>query len=160
MCIQFVGCPDSPGLASDEDYVRDPVGVPASSGDAAVVSECASWEEPDMIFTIGRKGTYNRGIKEAERRGGNFKKIGQVINENYPGGYAFKTAEDAQRRIDEAFDNSYGVYEVDADWDKDTAPSDVGWWSRLLITSRIVRQIKIRPGSLSKQSCAAPCRSS
>lgn len=100
-----------------------------------------------MIYTIGNGESYRKGIKVL---GKEFKKVGYndvhkhpFIEKDYAGGYAFLTKEDAQRRIDEIFKRdgkSYGfeVFGLEADWEKDTAPSNNGWWHFLLTDSKIV----------------------
>lgn len=80
-----------------------------------------------MIYTIGDEKSY----REAFEKYGNLRKTGK--NDDYEGGYAFLTAEDAQRRIDEAYsDKGFAVWSLDADWEKDTYPSPSGWWHNLL----------------------------
>lgn len=84
----------------------------------------------NMIYTIGNKTNY---LKAMER--GPVNKVGKAtideqrtnwsknawINEDYGGGYAFQTYADAQRRIEEAYpDRGFAVFELAADWDKDT----------------------------------------
>lgn len=88
------------------------------------------------VFTVGHEETYDRGISE---RGGKFKKVGR--SDDYPGGFACRTPEDAERLIDE-FDKrgKWAVYELDADWDDDTVQSLNGWWHALLRSSVIMRK--------------------
>lgn len=87
-----------------------------------------------MIFTIGSQSSYDRALDEAASLGRQLFKLGQTTD--YPGGYAFQTVGDAERRIAEAYpDRGFAVYELDGDWDADTYPTIGGWW-RHLIDSR------------------------
>lgn len=80
-----------------------------------------------MIFTIGHQGNYDKALREHAALGQVTYKTGQ--GDGYPGGYAFQTAADAERRIAEVYpDHGFAVYEVDADWERDTHPSAEGWW--------------------------------
>lgn len=85
----------------------------------------------EMIYTIGHRESYLRGLEA-----GQLYKTGR--HDSYPGGYAFKTREDAQRRIDEAYDESYAVFGLDADWEQDTVPSKHGWWHALVVDRPII----------------------
>lgn len=92
-----------------------------------------------MIYTIGNEKNYMAAIAE----NGVIQKTGKgdlPDCPNYPGGYAFKTAEDAQRRIDEAYpDRGFAVFGLDADWEADTYRNpEGGWWNNLLIDADIV----------------------
>lgn len=83
-----------------------------------------------MIYTIGHQENYDKALREHAALGQVTYKTGQGAD--YPGGYAFQTAEDAQRRIAEAYpERNFAVYEVDADWEGDTYPSAEGWWHHL-----------------------------
>jgi hypothetical protein len=84
-----------------------------------------------MIYTIGHRESYLRGLQQ-----GVLYKLGR--RKDYPGGYAFKTKEDAQRRIDEVYDDSYAVFGLDADWEEDTVPSEHGWWHALIVDRPII----------------------
>lgn len=103
-----------------------------------------------MVYTIGFTESYRKGLKE---HGVDFQKLGAVKNYNkggyvdYPGGSVFKTARDAFEYIllQEAMGNNitrytYSVWEVDADWEKDTK-NEGKEYNSLLITSRIIREI-------------------
>lgn len=86
-----------------------------------------------MIYTIGHKDSYLAAIAEH----GVIEKSGR--SETYPGGYAFRTAEDAQRRIDEAHVcEGLAVFGLEADWETDTVQSAEGWWHDLLRDAVIV----------------------
>jgi hypothetical protein len=92
-----------------------------------------------MIFTIGHEENYLRSAKEygevikAGRRG-----PCERFPQGYEGGYAFKTAEEARRRIDEAYSGmGFAIFGLEADWEKDTGPTS-NWWHSLLIDARIV----------------------
>lgn len=98
-----------------------------------------------MIFTIGHTASYLNAI--ANSPDGKIQKTGRIEpgeNDDFPngyiGGYAFESAKDAQRRIDEAYpDRQFGVFGLDADWEKDTIPNpDGGWWHNLINDSDII----------------------
>lgn len=83
-----------------------------------------------MIYTIGHQANYDQALQGMAAAGQQLYKVGRTAD--YPGGYAFQTAEDAQRRIAEAYpDRHFAVYEVDADWERDTYPAANGWWHHL-----------------------------
>lgn len=104
-----------------------------------------------MIYTIGNERNYLEAICQ---EGGPIEKMGKATMHeqrerwhqeawkphDYPGGYAFKTAEDAQRRIDEAYpDRGFAVFGLLADWEQDTYPNpNGGWWHNLLVDVEIV----------------------
>lgn len=83
-----------------------------------------------MIYTIGHRANYLANLSESE--------TGQIVK--LAGGYAFRTREDAERRIVE--EEKVGVWDIfglDADWDRDTEPSPTGgWWHNLLVKARII----------------------
>jgi hypothetical protein len=83
-----------------------------------------------VIFTIGSQESYDRALHEATNLGRQLFKLGQTAD--YPGGYAFRTVSDAERRIAEAYPGrGFAVYELDGDWDEDTCPAANGWWRHL-----------------------------
>ncbi len=84
------------------------------------------------IYTIGHRATYEAALEQY----GHLIKLGR--REDYLGGYAFKTAEEARRRIDEAYPNAnYTIWTVDAEWDRDTYPAPDGWWRYLRVDCSI-----------------------
>lgn len=91
-----------------------------------------------MIFTIGNRVSYLAAIKE----NGTIQKLGRgdCPEPDYPGGYAFMTAEDAQQRIDEAYsDRGFAVFGIMADWETGTYPNpEGGWWHNLLVHAEII----------------------
>lgn len=94
-------------------------------------------EQPVRVFTVGFEQNYDRGILEY---GSEFKKLGR--RSTYPGGFAACRVEDAFRLIHE-FDQlgKWAVYELEADWERDTVPSENGWWHALINDSLIVRKV-------------------
>lgn len=91
------------------------------------------------IFTVGNEKNYDQGLLEYGER---WLKLGRT--DTYSGGYAFKTAEDAARLIEEQdMRGEWAIYAVEADWEKDTAPSEHGWWHALLKTSRVLCKVEI-----------------
>lgn len=102
------------------------------------------------VFTIGHRKNYDRGLK---RYGRDFKKVGRTAD--YPGGYAFTSPATAMKRIDELHKvGVYAIYELEADLDKDTVPSDNGWWRALIRDAVILRRVTHR----SKKRCDCPDR--
>lgn len=95
-----------------------------------------------MIYTIGHRENYLKNIE----RYGTIQKLGRLAPgvddrypEGYPGGYAFKTLEDAQRGlIEENPSGTWAVFGIEADWDQDTAPDSDGWWHSLLKDADII----------------------
>lgn len=93
-----------------------------------------------MIFTIGNESLY----KDAMQRHGELLKRGRddgiTIRDDYIGGYAFKTKQEAQKRIDEAYANEgFAVFGLDADWEEDTYENPDGyWWRHLLRDAKII----------------------
>lgn len=89
------------------------------------------------VFTVGHEANYDRGIVEYGKK---FQKLGR--RKDYPGGFAVRTPEDAERLIDEQGKRGeWAVYALAADWEKDTVPSENGWWHALVKSSRVVRKI-------------------
>ena len=89
------------------------------------------------VFTVGHEANYDRGIVEYGKK---FQKLGR--RKDYPGGFAVRTPKDAERLIDEQGKRGeWAVYALAADWDKDTVPSENGWWHALVKSSRVVRKI-------------------
>lgn len=84
-----------------------------------------------MIYTIGHRESYLHGLAQ-----GTLYKKGR--DDDYQGGYAFRTRADAQRRIDEAYDDSYAVFGLEASWENDTVPSFVGYWHWLVVDRPII----------------------
>lgn len=79
-----------------------------------------------MIYTIGHKANYLAAIMQ------------HGVIQKAAGGYAFKTEEDAQRRIEEVRQQgNWVIWGVDGDWDTHTELAPDGWW-RLLIEPRSI----------------------
>jgi len=99
-----------------------------------------------MMYTIGNGDGYRDGIKKFGKK---FLKVGQNdahryphVSKNYPGGYAFLSKEDAERRIAEILKKKgtdYGleVFGLEAE-ESDTIQSFHGWWRRLINDALIV----------------------
>ena len=95
-----------------------------------------------MVYTIGNTISYRKGLIKSVP----FQKLGRTRNYKggfYPGGSVWKTAFAAYAYlVDTNQIDRYSVFEVDADWISDTAPSLSGdAWNDLLKTSTIVREI-------------------
>lgn len=89
------------------------------------------------VFTVGYEPMYDKGIAV---RGNDFKKKGRT--HDYAGGFAANTVDDAKRLIDEhGACKGWAVYELKADWDRDTVPSSDGWWRDLITDSVILRKV-------------------
>lgn len=89
------------------------------------------------VFTVGHEANYDRGIVEYGKK---FQKLGR--RKDYPGGFAVRTPEDAERLIDEhGKRGEWAVYALAADWEKDTVPSENGWWHALVKSSLIICKI-------------------
>ncbi len=91
------------------------------------------------VYTVGNEQNYDLNIA---LYGAGFKKVGH--RPNYPGGFACKTPEDAARLIAErGYRGAWAVYELAADWEADTAPSENGWWHALINDARILRKVSL-----------------
>lgn len=89
------------------------------------------------VFTVGNEEHYDRGIREHGRK---FMKSGRSAG--YSGGFACRTAADAERLIDDRGKRGeWAVYKLDADWDRDTVPSENGWWHALVNSARVVGKV-------------------
>lgn len=98
-----------------------------------------------MLYTIGHEESYRRGLAC-----GPLRKIGRRLPcdefpDGYPGGYVFRTVEEAERRIAERYaDAGYTVFGLLIDawkWDLAygvVARSEDGWWHHLLVDAEIV----------------------
>ena len=94
-----------------------------------------------MIYTIGYTESYRKHLGQPD-----FAKLGRTQNYKggfYPGGSVWKTAFAAYAYlVDTNQLDKYSVFEVDADWISDTAPSLSGKaWNDLLKTSPIIREV-------------------
>lgn len=96
-----------------------------------------------MIYTIGHEPSYLKAI--ADSPDSTIQKIGkQMLCEQFPdgyeGGYAFRSVEDAQYRIDEQYStDGFVVFGMKAIWETDTEKNqDGGWWHNLLNDAEIV----------------------
>ncbi len=84
-----------------------------------------------MIYTIGHTKNYERMFRDPN--------VGQVFK--MPGGYAFKTVDEAQRRIDELNMNDFwSIYQMNATME-DTTPDPTGGWWRVLKTDAAIEQL-------------------
>ena len=101
-----------------------------------------------MIYTIGSAKSYLDAMLAS---GEVVHKSGAGSPAGYIGGYAFKTIEDAQRRIDEYGDSPYqfSIFGLDADWEKDTVPNDEGWWHNLTKDAPLI--VLTNNGTLAKR---------
>jgi hypothetical protein len=92
-----------------------------------------------VIYTIGNIENY---ILAMAMNGKVFKQGKRTDSDGtnaYPGGYAFLTYEDAQRRItEEGKVGKWGVFGLNANWETDTEPATDGWWHNLKIDAEIV----------------------
>lgn len=89
------------------------------------------------VFTVGNEGNYDRGLREYP---GRFRKLGR--RGNYAGGFAVASYEDAKRLIDEqGKSGEWAVYELECDMDRDTVPSENGWWRALVVNSVVRRKV-------------------
>jgi hypothetical protein len=93
-----------------------------------------------VIYTVGHKANYLQAIADSDE--GCIQKVGKTDDLNgqpYPGGYALRTYEDAQRLLEEVGHvDDWAVFGLDADWEQDTEPSQDGWWHNLLRDAWII----------------------
>lgn len=88
----------------------------------------------DVVFTVGDEQQYDRLLQDD-----NLVKMG--IRDDYPGGFACQSAEDALRLIDEQGKTGvWAVYELQASWKRETKPSLNGWWHALVNNSEVLRK--------------------
>lgn len=97
------------------------------------------------VYTVGNEKNYDYGIK---KYGDEFKKLGKTPGCDitgglpYAGGFACQTPEDARRLLEEQGRvGEWAVYELAADWEKDTVPSKNGWWHALIRDAVIVKKV-------------------
>ena len=103
-----------------------------------------------MIYTIGHDKNYREALSTTTGDGCSISpkpvmKMGRdqagigTVPRDYPGGYAFRTFEDAQTRIDEMGEayKDFAVFKLDADWEKDTEQAPNGWWHNLMFNREI-----------------------
>lgn len=88
------------------------------------------------VYTVGNQRVYDKRIRELGR---DFLKIGRT--HSYPGGFAVSCVADARKLVIEFGRNDWAVYELEADWDTDTTPSQNGWWHALVNDSVILRRV-------------------
>lgn len=95
-----------------------------------------------MIYTIGHEMTYLKLFDDSS--GAVFKTGKRAPSKQFPdgyeGGYAFHSATDAQRLIDEKYPTSgYAIFGLIADWTTGVEQAPDGWWHLLLENAEIVR---------------------
>lgn len=90
-----------------------------------------------MVYTLGHAKSYRRGLRA---QGKDFMKLGR--NAFYPGGSVWKTPEEVFAYIKKRRLTDYSVWEVDADWKRDTKKNPNAEWRDLVPTSRITREVK------------------
>lgn len=96
-----------------------------------------------MIYTIGTTENYERGIDEQAAKGQPLMKVGKHSEHGaaYPGGSCWKTKEDAEQYIREhGIGDTFSVYGLDADWERDTEPAgeEGASWRSLLRDAPVV----------------------
>lgn len=97
-----------------------------------------------MIYTVGNEKNYDEGLI---LYGAEFKKAGR--NGDYPGGFAVHTIEDGWRLVEEFKKvGEWAVYEIVAIWERDTSPSENGWWHGLQSDAVILRKVMDSMGNL------------
>ena len=90
-----------------------------------------------FVYTVGNEEFYDRRLQENRE----LIKLGR--HRDYPGGFAVKSIKDAYRLIKEfGKQNEWAVYELDANWSKDTLQSKNGWWHALINDSLVLRKIE------------------
>lgn len=82
-----------------------------------------------MIYTIGHKKMYEKYFEEIPK----LKKMGKTSD--YEGGTVWKTLQEAKEYCPE----DYEVYGVEADWEKDTEPSNIAEWRYLMVDAELVK---------------------
>ena len=89
----------------------------------------------DVIYTVGPEKVYKAQLQVW----GDLFKVGRT--EEYRGGCAFQSIVDAQRWIQEykkEEDRKFGVFGLNAEWGKDTEPSEDKWWHYLLHNRQVI----------------------
>jgi len=91
-----------------------------------------------MIYTVGRRLKYERAFAA-----GLVTKRGRGTNPDgtaYPGGYAFRTSDDARRfLVSKGLSGTHIVMGLTADWETDTAADEGSPYRRLLRDAPVVR---------------------
>lgn len=95
-----------------------------------------------MIYTVGEKTSFEAGFKKEEETGVSFKKLGSQYLKgqgHYKGGAVFETRSAAQAFADAHPAENWGVYGVDADWEKCTVQYDGEEFRRLVMNRSLLR---------------------
>ncbi len=93
-----------------------------------------------MIYTVGVTESYRKWFAECAFTGERFEKIGILPEQNYLGGYVWRTASDAAIYLDKEGLHDFSVWEVDAEWE-DTLNYDDEPFNRLVYEALIVREV-------------------
>lgn len=90
-----------------------------------------------MVYTIGNTDNYRKGLSKY----GVISKKGK--DDNYQGGSVWRTPEEAVQFLLHSPNRigRYSVFEVDANFDKDTTVNESGLFNDLLVTSTITREV-------------------
>lgn len=103
------------------------------------------------VFTVGHESAYDGLILDDIE----VKKLGR--RDDYPGGYACRSIDDAVRLIEElGKTGEWAVYRLKADWDRDTEPSSDGWWHDLIHDSVVAEKVSTQLGDAMKNLAKNP----
>lgn len=93
-----------------------------------------------MIYTVGVKEDYDRGIADKAAAGQRLQKrgMGQIDGVMYRGGMVWVGREAAAQYAAGVTDQVLAVYGVEADWDRDTMDYGEGY-RRLVVDRPLVR---------------------
>ena len=95
-----------------------------------------------MIYTLGKTEMYERYFLEnCPEPTYKLGRRDDLDGEFYPGGSVWEHYEEAVRHAES--NPGYAVYTVEADWDKDTCPSQDGDWHDLLRDAVILESLPI-----------------
>jgi len=92
----------------------------------------------NLIFTIGYREHYDKYFRDSIPEDKVPVKLGR--GGGYQGGCVWRTSEEAQKYLDDRNMHDYSVYGVEADWDKDTEPSNAPFNN--LIRNAILVELK------------------
>jgi hypothetical protein len=94
-----------------------------------------------MIYTLGHTESYLEYYNECLKNDSKFLKLGKkemYEGKPYPGGYAFKTLNEALQYLEDNKMFDYSVFGLNADWDKDTEHNESKLYNNLLNDSEII----------------------
>lgn len=94
-----------------------------------------------MLYTVGNRVEYEKGIAERAAAGTRLLKfgMGQRDGQMYRGGAVWDQIDGARAFVAQHPDDGLGVFGVEADWDRDTLQYDEETFRRLIVARPLVK---------------------